>query len=412
MEDSFKYPRLRFPIDARVERIQNQELIVLRCPIGVAERPLILSAATVPLLACFNGQTSDAEILSRFEGQGLTSEFLTELITTIDQYLFLDSPTFTAAYQKFKQDFFCKLIRPANLSGLSYPAEKRALQNLIDNYLNSNTAPKDAPGRLVALISPHIDYRRGGATYGIAYSALKGQQHDLYVLLGTAHQYSPHIFHLTKKDFESPLGVVSNDRELVQEVAAAYGEERSFADEILHKNEHSLELQIPFLGRLQSNPVIMPILVGSFHTLIDNGKRPEEAEEYEAFAGALSRALSDRILAGQKVCLIAGVDMAHLGQSFGDQQRLSPEFMLQVEEQDRLYLQTLLGRDTQGLLSHICKDQDARRICGFPAVYLLLDLLNRLNLCSQAVLLDYRQAVDYQSDCAVTFAGMAFYGAL
>ena len=408
MHDPLKYPRLRFPIDARMEHIQNQDVVVLRCPIGVAKQPLVLNAVVGPVLSCFNGDNSTEDILQRFQPHGLTPEILAEIITLVDHHLFLDTPNFTAAYDKLKQDFHNAPIRPAALAGTGYPAGERDLQNLVDQYLASNGAARTRGGQLTALIAPHIDYRRGGVSYGLAYNALKGEKHDLYVLLGTAHQYSPHIFHLTRKDFQNPLGLSACDRELADSVAAAYGA-RSFADEILHQSEHSIELQLPFLTRLQPDSRILPILVGSYHHMLCSGKLPQDFEEYEVFAAALARGLADRTAAGKKVCLIAGADMAHVGRNFGDENSLTPEFMRQIAEHDENYLQAALACDTTSLFAHMCRDQDARRICGFPAVYLMLDLLNRLGLCKDAEVLDYRQAVDYQADCAVTFAGVAFY---
>ena len=100
--------------------------------------------------------------------------------------------------------------------------------------------------------------------------------------------------------------------------------------------------------------------------------------------------------------------MAHIGQAFGDSKPLSPEFMEHIAQRDRTYLETLLKNDKRALFSHIHEDQDARRICGFPTMYLTLDLFSRLGIQPRAELIDYRQAVDYKRDCAVTFAGMSF----
>lgn len=101
--------------------------------------------------------------------------------------------------------------------------------------------------------------------------------------------------------------------------------------------------------------------------------------------------------------------MAHVGQFFGDSGNLTPEFMQKIEARDRSYLDTIMRSDKQALFSHIEEDRDARRICGFPTMYTLLDLYQRLGIGIDTKLFDYRQAVDYPSDCAVTFAGMGLY---
>jgi hypothetical protein len=106
---------------------------------------------------------------------------------------------------------------------------------------------------------------------------------------------------------------------------------------------------------------------------------------------------------------VAGVDMAHVGPHFGDTEALTPGYMQQVEVRDRAYLEAIKSQDKKALWQHIAEDSDARRICGFPTMYTILDLFERLQLQYTATLYDYRQAVDYSTGCAVTFAGMGLY---
>ena len=79
---------------------------------------------------------------------------------------------------------------------------------------------------------------------------------------------------------------------------------------------------------------------------------------------ALAACLRERRAAGQRVCVVAGVDLAHVGRSFGDHGALTPEFMSKVEQRDRLLLGLAEARDRPGLLGHMAEDDDARRICG------------------------------------------------
>ena len=255
----------------------------------------------------------------------------------------------------------------------------------------------------------HIDYRRGALCYGTTYNHLKQEDHNLYIVIGTSHQYSRHLFHLTTKDFESPLGKLHCDKQFVKKLANQYGEIRSFADEILHKKEHSLELQLPFIKRLKNNPTIVPILVGSFHHMLKSGKWPENFEEYDKFVSCFCDCLKDYISGGKKICIIAGVDMAHVGKHFGDSDSLSPAFMDKIAERDKEYLNTIVKQDKHAMFSHIAEDQDARRICGFPTMYTVIDCLERIGVKYRSEVIDYRQAVNYKTDCAVTFAGVGLY---
>ena len=101
--------------------------------------------------------------------------------------------------------------------------------------------------------------------------------------------------------------------------------------------------------------------------------------------------------------------MSHFVEPFGDSAPLTPEFMQQIEARDKMYLEALVAQDKTMLWNHIEEDLDQRRICGFPTMYTVLDLYDRLGIKYQASLYDYRQAVDYRTQCAVTFAGMGFY---
>jgi AmmeMemoRadiSam system protein B len=143
--------------------------------------------------------------------------------------------------------------------------------------------------------------------------------------------------------------------------------------------------------------------------MVQAGRYPEEWEKYESFAGALAELWRERTVRGEKVAFIAGVDMAHVGRSFGDQGALSPELMRDIAARDAQYLSAIERGDKRALFDHIAEDSDARRICGFPTMYTVLDVLHRVGTHNQCEILRYDQAVDYQSDCAVTYAGVALY---
>jgi AmmeMemoRadiSam system protein B len=410
MDDPLKYPKLRFPIDLRIERVDTSEILLVSCPLGISPEPLGLIAAVAPIVAHFEGKLSVDQISAQFAHLGVTPKLVDELVHILDRGLFIEGPRFRTAERTVRETFLQATVRPAALAGLSYPADETALRAEIDRWLANGTPGIVQPGReMIGLISPHIDYRRGGVGYGKTYARLAPERHDLYILIGTAHQYSSHLFHLSAKDFASPLGVLACDRPFVTRLAALYGSSRSFADEILHRREHSLELQAPFLRRVQASPAIVPILVGGFHSMVAAGRPPEEYEVYESFVAALVECTAERMRAGGRICFLSGVDMAHVGRAFGDSGALTPEFMEEVARRDRVYLDAIAAHDKRALFAHVAADGDARRICGFPTLYTVLDVLERLGIRYTTDLVDYRQAVDYASDCAVTFAGVGMY---
>lgn len=385
---------------------RESQAILVQCPLGISPRPLLLVPAVGPLLSVFDGERSVEEIVAHFAPQGLQRATLDELIALLDAHLFLAGPRFFAAERESVEGFRALSIRPAALAGSAYPSTEPDLRALVDGLLvtpSSELKSRD----LQCLVAPHIDYRRGGRCYGQIYPYLANCDANTFILIGTSHQYSRQMFHLSAKDFESPLGVLPCDSALVSRIAARFGTERAFRDEYLHRREHSLELQLPFVSRVRPDARIVPILVGSFHEAIESGRELDRFDEYTAFVGACAEAIQHERQEGRRVCFIAGVDMAHVGRHFGDESAITPEFMESVAERDRRYLDAIQAHDTAALFSHVAEDRDARRICGFPTMYTVLDILKKLGVRVRCGVTHYDQAVDYQSDCAVTFAGLA-----
>ena len=143
------------------------------------------------------------------------------------------------------------------------------------------------------ILSPHIDFQRGGPVYTWSYKELVEQSHaDTFVILGVAHQYCRRRFALTCKDFETPLGVVPTDRSYVDRIASLAGRDL-FDDELSHRTEHSIEFQVVFLQYLlggRRDFTIVPILVGSFHDLMERGIDPIEDPDVSRFIEALRAA--------------------------------------------------------------------------------------------------------------------------
>jgi AmmeMemoRadiSam system protein B len=218
---------------------------------------------------------------------------------------------------------------------------------------------------------------------------------------------------LTKKDFDTPLGTVATDREMVERIAAlADGQPNKkkgsldfFVDEFVHRNEHSIEFQVLFLQYLfggRENFKIVPILCTAFHRHGSGTAASSEIEnEVDQFVTALSRTISEK----GDVCCIAGVDLSHIGRRFGQDVSLSPELIAGAETEDREMLDHVLKADSEGFIEFIRKEKDRRNVCGVPAIYSLLKVLKP----GSSALLSYGRAEEPDTDSLVTFAGAAFY---
>lgn len=410
-------PRLR-PIEAFPVKQEGKNLVCLRDPQQFAH-PVVVSPVTYFILSHFDGHHSfidiQASYCQRF-GQLLFSEDLKKIVGFLDEHYYLYNERFLDRQGKVVEDFRRLTARTPAHAGSVYREEPKELTAQLEGYFQ----PPDGPGQPSqnrgdrtprAIVAPHIDFHRGGPAYAWAYKTLaECPGADLYVLLGTSHCGGENPFTVTLKDFVTPLGTVETDKEFVRELQKNYSGDL-FAEEHLHRTEHSLEFQVVFLDYVArrrselsggaSHFKIVPILVSSFHRMVESRTLPEKEPRTGQFLKAL-RTLVER--EARRVCLIAGVDLAHVGAQFGDGEPLTPDFLKWVEEEDHRLIERLAALDAEGLFHEIAKDRDRRRICGFPPIYSLIHLLDG----SRGRLLKYSQAFTPETGSAVTFTSMVF----
>ena len=412
------FPRLR-PVEAFPVQQNGNNLIYLKDPLNLAT-PLGVSPVGYFLMAQFDGRHSFIdiqEIYSKQFGAVLLTDELKSFVDMLDEHYYLVSERF-AEYRKSVIEAFCRqpARAPAHMGGV-YPDDAVGLRTQLDGYFTS----ADGPGMDVAncrrtapraIVAPHIDFHRGGPAYAWAYKRLlESDGADLYILLGTSHCGGNNPFILTLKDFETPLGTVATDKTFVSQLQSIC-EQDLFADEYLHRSEHSLEFQVVFLKYLAQRRAellrqperpfkIVPILVSSFHAMVASKTLPERTPTVGTFLGALKSLVENE---RRQVCLVAGVDLAHVGRQFGDVEPITKDFLKWVEAEDNRLVERLADRDAPGFFHEIAKDQDKRRICGFSPLYSLIHLLKD----GKGQRLKYSQAFTPETASAVTFTSMVF----
>jgi AmmeMemoRadiSam system protein B len=412
------FPRLR-PIEAFPVQQNGNNLIYLKDPLNLAT-PLGVSPIGYFLLAHLDGGHSlidIQEIYSKQFGTVLLTDELKKFIDMLDEHHYLVSDRF-AEYQKSVIEAFSRrpTRAPAHVGGV-YPNDAGGLKAQLDGYFNSPEGPGlvSTNGRRMtprAIVAPHIDFHRGGPAYAWAYKPLlESDGADLYILIGTSHCGGSNPFILTLKDFETPLGIVETDNTFVSQLQNICQQDL-FADEYLHRGEHSLEFQVIFLKYLAQRRAellgqperpfkIVPILVSSFHAMVASRTLPEKTPMVGTFLGALKSLVENE---RREVCFIAGVDLAHVGRQFGDVEPITEEFLKWVEAEDDRLVERLAARDAPGFFHEIAKDQDKRRICGFSPLYSLIHLLKD----GKGQRLKYSQAFTPETASAVTFTSMIF----
>jgi len=154
------------------------------------------------------------------------------------------------------------LRRPA-VAGTFYPDQSPALSRKVEELLSA--APLSAGGDVQvpkALIVPHAGYIYSGATAALAYARLAPAHATIkrVVLLGPVRRVPVYGLALPGADFFStPLGTIEVDQEAV---AVLNGMPQIVVSAPAHAQEHSLEVQLPFLQSVLDHFKVVPLAVG------------------------------------------------------------------------------------------------------------------------------------------------------
>ncbi len=400
------------PVEALPVEIDGRTMIYLRDPAGYATQGLVLSPPAFFVATLFDGRHSILDIQAAFVrrfGEPLLADTMSELIAGLDRHYYLEGERF-ASHERDTRDRFAAAPRrrPAH-AGTSYDANPDGVQIQLDGFFTAPAGPGTPRGRqpgcpLRGIIAPHIDLRVGGATYAWAYREIAERSDaEVFVLLGTSHAGGAHPFIVTRKPYDTPLGPVPTDAAFIGRLETAYDGEL-YRDEILHRHEHSLEFQTLFLrhalGAIRPFTIV-PILVGSFHHMIEARRPPLEDPAIGGFIDALRRTIATET---RPVCLVAGVDFAHVGRKFGDAEGLEPDFLARVEAADRVLLAALERVDGAGFFHAIAAEDDRFRVCGLSPMYTFLETIG----AGQGRVLRYDRSDDRETQSAVSFASLAF----
>ncbi len=397
MED---YPRIR-----AIEMIpfcqEGKEMVLLRDPEGVMEEQLIVSRELAFVLLMMDGSRSLRDIqveYMRAFGELIYTERLEEICTRLDERFLLHTPRYERRITELKDDYERRALRPPTLAGKSYPARPEELLEFLKSLFSRTEEGEDALIDLRGVLSPHIDYRRGGEVYAAVYPYLAKEKEKLVVIFGTSHRPLKRMWAVSLKDMESPLGAVKVPpalKEIIWHSPLA-----RYVDEWPHRGEHSIELQLPLLQYfLGSDFSILPILMGNMDDFI-SGRRKEPDPEVEEVLTALRDCLKRY---GRPYILLSAADLAHIGLQFGDLYPLNEVILERSKKRDEMLLERIRGGDARGFLRLIQEEGDSRRICGLAPIYFQLRMLEGW----AGEILSYRQWSDGAS--SVSFAAGIFY---
>ena len=258
-------------------------------------------------------------------------------------------------------------IRPSAVAGSFYPIEQSVLQNELHVLLEDATVASalDTPK---AIIVPHAGYIYSGPTAAVAYASLAGLRERIrrVILLGPVHRVPVRGLALPGVDaFATPLGNVALDQEAIARIQHL---PQVMVSAAAHAQEHSLEVQLPFLQTVLQDFKLVPLAVGD--------ATPAEVA-----------AVLETLWGGEETLIVISSDLSHF----------LPYYVAQSVDQETV--QSIL--DLHGPLSH-------EQACGGTPINGLMLAAARYHLRPQ--LLDYRNSGDTSGDKnrVVGYASFAF----
>jgi len=412
VKDPKTYPALR-NIQYSPMKQGEEQYIVLWDPSGLSSEKLIIPLNFFYLFQFLDGEHSleqvGVEYLKKY-GEFLMPDKLDQLIDDLDQKLFLEGDRYEQAKAAALRAYREAPTRKPQFAGKSYEDNPEKLREQIAGFFTSKEGPKPDPsenaGKLIkGLIAPNYEPKEAGPLYAWAYKELKeAESPDVFVVIGIGHAGLDEPVAVTDKDFETPLGVVPVNRPIMEYVKAKGGE-KLFTEEIRHQKEHSIEFQLPFLQETVGKEKaisIVPIL-SSFPpiTFIDPDLK-DIANQIEQFASLVKEAIA---ASGQKVCIIASANLAHIGLRYGDNTAPTDFSFHRCMQTDLEMLKQVEEVNAQGFAQFLITEQDKRHVLGFSAIYLLLKLID----AEKGEVLRYDREIVDQFNSTITYASAAFF---
>jgi AmmeMemoRadiSam system protein B len=379
---------------------------MLRDPLQLTDRAVVLPRELAPFLALCDG-TRDVRALRaalalRF-GLRVGEDVLESVIRALDGAYLLENARFVEAKAEQLEAFQRAPFRSPTLAGYSYPDDPADLSELLASYTPHPVDGARAGADIRGLVSPHIDFARGGPTYGRvwAHASEAVLEAEVAIMLGTDHYGEDGRLTLTHQNYATPFGVLPTARDVVDDLAAAVGED-AFADELHHRSEHSIELAAVWLHYVRGGRTcqLVPILCGSFAPFVENAAGLEEAEAIAGLISALRRAM-----VGRRAVIVAAGDLAHVGPAFGGP-ALGALERAQLRATDRSLVERICAGDASGFFEAIRRVGDRHNVCGLPPIYLTLRALDP----THGEVADYAQCpADEEGASLVTVCGIVFH---
>lgn len=252
--------------------------------------------------------------------------------------------------------------RQPAVAGQFYPGSEQALRAELTRLIPENPSPQPVKG----VISPHAGYVYSGAIAGRLFSRITIP--DTVLIIGPNHHGAGHAAALYPDgEWLTPLGATAINSRL-NTLLLQYGHYLR-SDSVAHLNEHSLEVQLPFLQYLRPDVTISALCIGhgDYLSLHDIG---------QGIAAAIREF-------GKEVLIIASSDMTHY------------ESADSARQKDEMALENALALDGKGLLE-VCHSRGIT-MCGVVPATVMIEAALQSG-ATQAELVAYGTSGDVTGD--------------
>ncbi len=208
-------------------------------------------------------------------------------------------------------------VRKPAVAGTFYPESPLGLQKSVDGLIDKAES-ESLTGQVIALVAPHAGYTFSGPTAASAFKQINGKQFDRVFVIGPSHRdYFSGVSVYTGKGYETPLGLVSIDRIRAQMLCERLPDIVQ-ATMLGHREEHGIEVELPFLQRiLAPGWQLVPLVMATYDAV-------------------LCRRVADAILdvsEGISALIVASSDLYH-GYSYDDCHATDIQTLQAVEQFD------------------------------------------------------------------------------
>ena len=187
-------------------------------------------------------------------------------------------------------------LRPSPIAGTWYPGDPKKLADSIDGYLSSAVTPP-VKGQIKAIIVPHAGHRYSGSVAAFAYNAIRKMTVNNVAVISPMHQLHPaRLLTTAHEAYVTPLGLIPINRDLIRQLGQVLMTTLDAGlTPVTRDQEHSLEIQLPFLQRVYPGGFnLVPIML-----------RDQTPDTTRALADALVEVMPEGSL------LVASSDLSH-----------------------------------------------------------------------------------------------------